>query len=144
LDSRFSLRQRGLWFLRPCTRKLVGFLSHKDSRLRGEGAKSLGKIGDPESVEPLIEALLREKQDEQMPLALAEIGDPSSLQPLLAAFKEADREVRPNIALALGAFKDPQAVSALIEALSDLDPNVRFNAITSLGKLKDSSAWLSW
>jgi HEAT repeat protein/Flp pilus assembly protein TadD len=140
LEQEVSLRQRGIWLLKPCTRKLIGFLSHKDSRLRGEGAKALGKIADQESVEPLIEALLREKQDEQMPMALAEIGDPSSLEPLLTAFKEAEREVRPNIALALGAFKDRRAVDALIEALSELDPNVRFNSITSLGKLKDSSA----
>ena len=140
MSGEHSLRQSGFWLLKPCTRRLIGFLSHTDARLRGEGAKSLGKIGDPEAVEPLIAALLKEKQDEQMPLALAEIGDPSALPPLLAAFKEADREVRPNIALALGAFNDRQSVAALIEALGDLDPNVRFNSITSLGRLKDSSA----
>lgn len=138
--SEFDLRQRGIWLLKPCTRKLTGFLANTDSRLRGEGAKALGKIGDHETVEPLVEALLKEKQDEQMPLALAEIGDKAALAPLLAAFKEADREVRPNVALALGAFNDPAAVTALIEALSDLDPNVRYNSITSLGRLKDSSA----
>lgn len=135
-----SLRQNGFWLLKPCTRKLIGFLSHQDSRLRGEGARSLGKIGDPEAVKPLISALLQERQDEQMPLALAEIGDLQALPSLLDAFKEADREVRPNIALALGAFHDRKAVDALIEGLSDLDPNVRFCSISALGKLKDSSA----
>ncbi len=140
MASEFDLRQRGIWLLKPCTRKLIGFLANTDSRLRGEGAKALGKIGDHETVAPLVEALLKEKQDEQMPLALAEIGDSAALAPLLSAFKEADREVRPNIALALGAFKDPAVVTTLIEALSDLDPNVRYNSITSLGRLKDSSA----
>lgn len=135
-----SLRQNGFWIVKPCTRKLIGFLSHHDAKLRGEGAKALGKIGDPEAVKPLIAALLQEKQDEQMPLALAEIGDLTALDPLLEAFKDADREVRPNIAIALGAFNDKKAVAALIEGLSDLDPNVRFSSISSLGKLKDSSA----
>jgi HEAT repeat protein len=140
LQGNQNLRYNGFWLLKPCTRKLIGFLAHQDAKIRGEGAKALGKIGDPEAVRPLVEALLKEKQDEQMPLALAEIGDVSALDPLLDAFKDADREVRPNIALALGAFNDKKAVAALIEGLSDLDPNVRFCSISSLGRIRDSAA----
>ena len=115
-------------------------LSHESSKLRGEGAKALGKIKDPEAVEPMIDALLKEKQDEQLPLALAQINSLAALQPLLDAFTDADREVRPNIALALGAFNERSSVSALVEALTDLDPNVRYSCISALGNLKNSSS----
>ena len=51
------LRQKGLYLLKPCTRKLIGFLSHQDPRLKEEGAKALEKICDPEAIIPLTEAM---------------------------------------------------------------------------------------
>lgn len=140
MSSETDLRSRGLWLLKACTRRLIGFLSHQDPQVRSEGAKALGEIGDSEGVLPLIEALKHEKQDEQMPLALARIGDLSALPFLLQAFNQAEREARPNIATALGSFKDSRAVASLVSGLADPDPNVRFNCISSLGKLKDPSA----
>lgn len=135
-----DLRSRGLWLLKPCTRRLIGFLGNQDPHVRGEAARALGQIADPEAVSPLVEALMKEKQDEQMPLALAEIGDPAALAPLIEAFNQADREVRPNICAALGAFKDQKAVACLITGLSDPDPNVRFHSIASLGRQRDPAA----
>jgi HEAT repeat protein/Flp pilus assembly protein TadD len=117
----------------------MGLLAHQDPQLRSEAASSLGHIGDPESIPFLIEALVREKQDEQVPLALAEIGNQSALQPLLDAFQQSDRYARPNIAFALGAFRDPKVSAALIQGLGDPDPNVRFQAVSAIGKLKDAS-----
>ena len=131
------LKQKGLYLLKPCTRKLIGFLSHQDPRLKEEGAKALEKICDPEAIIPLTEAILQEKQDSSMPEALAAIGDDISFRNLLTAFAEADKEIRPNIALALGNFKDKIAVDALVSGLSDLDANVRYACITSLGRIKD-------
>jgi HEAT repeat protein/Flp pilus assembly protein TadD len=131
------LKEKGLYLLKPCTRKLIGFLSHQDPRLKEEGAKALEKICDPEAIIPLTEAILKEKQDSSMPEALAAIGDEISFRNLLTAFAEADKEIRPNIALALGNFKDKIAVDALVSGLSDLDANVRYASITSLGRIKD-------
>ena len=54
-----DLKRRGHIVLKPCTRKLVGFLSNESSKLRGAGAKALGKIKDPETVVTLIDALLK-------------------------------------------------------------------------------------
>ncbi len=131
------LKQKGLYLIKPCTRKLIGFLSHQDQRLREEGAKALEKICDPEAIVPLTEAILREKQDSSMPEALAAIGDENAFNNLLNAFNEADKEIRPNIALALGNFKNKAAIDALVAGLSDLDANIRYACITSLGRLKD-------
>ena len=51
------LKQKGLYLIKPCTRKLIGFLSHQDQRLKEEGAKALEKICDPEAIIPLTEAM---------------------------------------------------------------------------------------
>ena len=133
------LKQKGLHLLKPCTRKLIGFLSHQDVRLKEQGAKALEKICDPEAIVPLTEAILKEKQDSSLPEALAAIGDETAFNNLLRAFIEADKEIRPNIALALGNFKDKKAVEALVGGLSDFDANVRYACITSLGRIKDLS-----
>ncbi len=135
-----ELRRRGLWLLKPCTRRMIGLLSHQDQQLRGEAARALGQIGDQEAVVPLIEALRRQKQDEQMAPALAEIGDESALEPLLEAFAQTDREIRSNIALALGAFRDSRAVQVLVSGLGDPDPNVRFACVSALGRLRDPAS----
>lgn len=138
-EPRSLTGQKGLYILKPCTRKLIGFLSHAEPRLREEGAKALGKIGDPEAIVPLTEAILNEKQDTCMPEALAAIGDELAFNNLLKAYSEADKEVRPNIATALGCFKNKLAIDALIAGLSDLDANVRYACVTALGKLRDLS-----
>lgn len=135
-----NLLAKGFHLLKPCTRKLIGFLSHQDQRLKEEGAKALGKIGDPEAIVPLTESILKEKQDSSMPEALATIGDEAAFKNLLNAFNEADKEIRPNIALALGNFKNKEAVDALIAGLSDLDANIRYSCVTALGRIKDMSA----
>ncbi len=134
------LQYKGFHVLKPCTRKLIGFLSHQDSKLREEGAKALGKIGDPEAILPLSEAILKERQDTGMPEALAKIGNESVFNNLVEAFNTSDREVRPNIALALGNFRKDMAVELLISGLSDLDVNVRYACVTSLGKIKAMDA----
>ena len=135
-----ELLKKGFHLLKPCTRKLIGFLSHQDPRLKEEGAKALGKIGDPEAIVPLYEGILKEKQDSSMPEALASIADETAFKNLLKAFNESEKEIRPNIALALGNFKNKEAVTLLISGLNDLDSNVRYACITALGRIKDMSA----
>ena len=135
-----NLLAKGFHLLKPCTRKLIGFLSHQDQRLKEEGAKALGQIGDPEAIVPLTESILKEKQDSSMPEALSAIGDEAAFKNLLSTFNEADKEIRPNIALALGNYKNKEAVEILISGLSDLDANVRYSCVTALGRIKDMSA----
>ncbi|HNW35786.1 MAG TPA: HEAT repeat domain-containing protein, partial [Candidatus Ozemobacteraceae bacterium] len=77
-----ELRKRGLVLIKPCTRKLIGFLHHQDAHIREEAARALGSIGDPEAVVPLVDALSRQPRDESLSGALAEIGDPSAVEPL--------------------------------------------------------------
>lgn len=78
--------------------------------VRASAAVSLGRIGDPRAVDPLIEAL----QDE-------------------------DPEVRKNAAVALGEISDPRAVNPLIEVLDDENPEVWRNVTEALGKLGEQA-----
>lgn len=139
MNSTELLKTKGLFLLRPCTRKLIGFLVHQDPRLKEQAALALEKICDPEAIVPLTEAILNEKQDSTLPQALAAIGDETSFNNLINAFADADKDIRPNIALALGNFKNKKSVEVLVSGLSDLDANVRYACITSLGNLKDMS-----
>jgi HEAT repeat protein/Flp pilus assembly protein TadD len=118
----------------------MGLLAHQAPQVRAEAADALGHIGDREAVSFLVDALIREKQDEQVAVALAEIGDSTALPQLLAAFAQADRFSRPNIALALAAFPSPKVFEVLISNLADPDPNVRFNCVTALSRLRDPAA----
>jgi HEAT repeat protein len=51
--------------------------------------------------------------------ALGKIGDPQALPALLEALKDENGYVRRAAAEALGEIGDPQAVPALLEALKD-------------------------
>ena len=92
MDSNNILKQKGLYLLKPCTRKLIGFLSHQDNRLKEQGAKALEKICDPEAIIPLTEAILKEKQDSSLPEALAAIGDETSFNNLLKTSNKQEGE----------------------------------------------------
>ena len=80
---------------------------------------TLGKIGDPRAVEPLIDAL----QDDafanvrgRAAEALGEIGDPRSVEPLIAALNDEDWLVRGRAARALGKIGDLRAIEPLKKA----------------------------
>ena len=106
---------------------LVNELKDKDSYVRREAAKALGRIKSERAIDPLIEALTT----------------------------DVDWNVRENVADALGRIKSERAVDPLIEALTtDADSDVRGwaadvlrrigseKAIESLKKiLKDEGEW---
>jgi HEAT repeat protein len=72
--------------------------------------------------------------------ALGKLGDPQAVPALIQALGDSDSAVRAAAAEALGAIGDPQAVPALIQALGDSDCDVRRAAAEALGKLGDPQA----
>ena len=104
-----SLRNTGLWLLKPCTRKLAGFLSHQNIQLRNESAKALGLIGDEETIVPLTDCLFREKQDPAIPAALAEFKNQDAV--ILKAWQ--DGSYLNNVAKVLEVYNsDPKEVAS--------------------------------
>jgi len=87
-------------------------LARPQESVRAAAAKALGKMGNPESVDPLLQVLA---------------GDPSAA-------------VRAASAQALGELRQPTAGKALVEALDDPAPEVRQAAVLAVAQLKWGAA----
>jgi HEAT repeat protein len=75
-------------------------------------------------------------------ITLGDIGMPEAIPPLVAALKHKDPElsVRWAAARALGTIGHKKAVPDLLMVLEDQDPNVRKAAVDALGMIGDSRA----
>jgi HEAT repeat protein len=106
------------------------------------GSWSIGDLGDPAAVEPLIEALRDPFVDVQWLAAksLGKIGDPRAVGPLLEAIRSEDKWLRVGAAWGLGKLRDPRAVEPLILLLKDTKKMVRRNAAWALGTIMDKRA----
>jgi HEAT repeat protein len=107
----------------------------------GRRREALGKIGDPQAVPALMEAL-KDRDERCAPGgggALGKIGDPQAVPALMEALKDRDENVRRAAAEALGKIGDRQAVPALLEALKDRNEDVRQAAAEALWKLLPAS-----
>jgi HEAT repeat protein len=119
---------------------LLARLSDEAQRVRIQAARSLGRIGDPRAVEPLL-AMLRRKADDEMllkeskllgrPLMRTPDGgavDPGA--PMCAA------QERVAAAEALGRIGDRRAVGPLTAALKDPYGEVRRDATVALWAIR--------
>ena len=173
-----SLRHRDLDIQWEASQALVGLgsegmdhllagLSSQNKDIRLGIIETLGEIGDPHAIEPLV-SLLNDENNEirwEAALALGEIGDPRGIDPLKAALRDTDRYVRYGAAVALEKLNwsptDSQeyaflltakqewdalfslgnaAVSALSLVATDYEKGVRINAIHTLGKIQEEYA----
>ncbi len=124
----------------PPSRMRALLLEERDPWVRERAALALGRIGDPASVELLLEALrdryarvrqtaafaLGEIEDQETLQALGYRSDPRVVPALLAALRDESAMVRARAAEALGKIGDRRAVSALIDMLGaamGLDPS---------------------
>lgn len=72
-------------------------------------------------------------------MALGRMGNPQSLEPLLANVADPDWEVRRAITEALGGFRDPKVLEPLKALAKDPEPVVRTTTADSLAKVGDAS-----
>lgn len=104
-----------------------------------KAANVLGEIGDKRAVEPLLDALKSNTNDEYVKKAAAEalgkIKTEQAVQPLIAALFNAQQSVSSSAAEALGSIGDSRAVEPLLELLEHRNNS---DVILALGKLKDS------
>jgi len=111
-----------------------------------EAAISLGYIGTPEAIEPLINVFRQDWDDEETITAwleasgaLAAIGE-VALVPLIGALQDTNSAVRCGVIDALGQLGDTRAVDPLVSMLQDEDRQVRADAAKALGKIGDQHA----
>lgn len=83
---------------KPAVESIIKALKQEDIDLRWGLAKVLGNIGDSRAVEPLIEVLKDENEDEQVlreaAIALGKLGDARAVDPLTEVLKDEDADVR--------------------------------------------------
>lgn len=74
--------------------------------------------------------------------ALGTLGDPSSINPLIDRLKDKgeDRDVRARAAEALGKLQAVEAVEPLVVAMDDMFWHIRYHAMVALGRIGDRRA----
>ncbi len=116
---------------------LADFLSHGDRGFRGYAALSLGMLGSPAAVEPLLETVVDESIDAefrmQVSRGLAVMGLPLAADVLLQALAVTnDDGVSWSMATALGRMADPRSIWPLIHMLEDDGGSKRARAFAAL------------
>ncbi|MFM7425188.1 MAG: tetratricopeptide repeat protein [Elainella sp.] len=113
----------------------IPFLMHQARRR--SAAEALGKIGHPDAVLALSQAL--QDSDDQMRRSAAEalgkIGHPNAVLALSQALQDSDNQVRRGAVEALGKIGHPDAFPALIQALQNSNNWVRLRAASILSEI---------
>lgn len=127
-------------------RPLIQALKDKDSKVRGEVAWALSKIGEP-AVEPFINELKNGKLSIQKEIVwfLLEIGGVRALEPLIqirksGGLKGLDLQLILKVNSVIENIRDSRAVEPLIQALKDGDYYTRCIAAKALGNIRDSKS----
>lgn len=124
-------------------------LSHWSSAVRSRAADSLGALGDPRVLAPIV-SRLRDRGEERFvrkaaASSLGRLGDRVAVGPLLEILEseaDEDLEIHPAAAGALGRLGDRRAVEPLLAFLQDRDTDgaALAAAVWSLGMLEDPRA----
>ncbi|HLY25458.1 MAG TPA: HEAT repeat domain-containing protein [Aggregatilineales bacterium] len=105
-----------------------------DENVRSMAAVALGKIGSPDGVPALIEALRdnRARVRGAAAQALGDIGDGRAVMGLITLAQDGDKMIRLFAIEAISDNRDPRAVSVLLEALNNPNPAVSQAASSAL------------
>ncbi len=113
---------------------LVEALGSEDARIRSAAVKTLGDIGDPNSVPDLLQVINREPDSNIRWLAtgaLSKMGQ-AAVPGLTKALHDDDWKVRRSACEALWGMGEASAVPGLVEALMDRNDVVRQAAASAL------------
>lgn len=121
---------------------LIGFLSDKDYRVRGNAAIALGKTDSLEVVPYLINSLKDQNHAVRAAaaLSLGRLRAINSVNNLIECLNDSNESVKLSVIYSLGAIESKKAIIPLIKILNDNSPIVRENASWVLGLLKSVEA----
>jgi HEAT repeat protein len=111
---------------KPAVEPLIFELRQGDGNMRWGAAIALGKVQDPDSVEPLIRALTDKYENVRAEAAasLAAIGTPA-IAPLIHFLKYSEKPVRLEVMNALGELHANDAIEPLVQILEKADEQER-------------------
>ena len=117
---------------------LIRQLSDQNPNLRARSAESLGNMGDPRAVEPLL-LLIDDPVSDVVWVALRSLGtlkDPRAFEPLIRCVDSPDRWITPGSGMGTGgALVIPVQAPVIIPLLTDKKKGVRQSAAEALGKI---------
>jgi HEAT repeat protein len=120
----------------PMFVRLITLLEDDDQHMRDFAIRALGYFGDPQAIEPLGNALKREKYHflKRAALqALRRIGSEQTIPVLITALQqEEDPMAQLDIVRFLGRMRDERIAPVLIDALRKVDPSTRKMMINSI------------
>jgi len=110
----------------PAVHPLIRTLREGDGNLRWGAAIALGRIKDPQAVEPLIQALADKYENVRAEAAasLASIGKPA-IAPLIRFLKYSEGGMRIEVMNALGELHANDAIEPLVQMLEKADEQER-------------------
>jgi len=114
----------------PAVDPLIRALNGDDDRIRGEAAATLGEIGDPAAVGPLVDALTDEAVAPVAADALVAIGEPA-IAPVLGML-EGGGNARESAVEVLGRLGAPEAVPAIVELVRTGGARLHRKAVDAL------------
>ncbi len=103
--------------------------------MRMEALLTLGRIGDPEAVEVLTQALTQFPNRVEPITALGHFGNSAPVPQLLKRFENPEEPFGDEIVKVLGQIGDPMATRQLLELLHSDDRMVRYHAAWALYKI---------
>jgi len=132
-------------------RRLIKLLKDKNSYIRMRAAVSLGSIGDKIAIDPLLEMLDIDKEN-QNPIigALGKLGAVNASPKIMLFLKHANDQTRITAAEALLNIASPSSAAALVDALDDQEYIVRDYAYNALKRITKADcgiypdAWKLW
>lgn len=113
---------------------LLQALGHERDIVVERSAEFLIRLGDT-SVDALLAELDGGSNPAEAAYVLGRIGDPRTLDALLEGLRHPDAGVRRESAVALAELQDPAAVESLLRATRDPDQSVRSQAGAALDRL---------
>ncbi len=141
-------------FMRECAAEALGEIGNVDvlsfvlesirdevREVRWEIITALGQIGDPQSVQSLIQVLLNQNEDCFIRGAAAEaigdLGDASAIDPLIQVLNNTneDNTIRGSAIEALGVIGHSRALEPLLVALKDSDSSIRQITAEAIGAI---------
>ena len=114
---------------------------HDDNRVRQYLALAMGRAGHEEFVDPLLDALPNEKEENLYYeiYALGLLRARKATHAVSTYLDHPDSRIRLVSVIALGNINDPSSINLLKKTLNDSEPNVQWDSAISLAKLKDLS-----
>lgn len=116
-----------------------------DTILQSYVVRTLGEIGDPQALEPLVR-ILRQQHDASYAAAeaLGHLGDARAVEPLMEVLAGPNRSLAAWAAEALGRLRDPRVLPALLHAMHDPCDWVRVAAEKDLAILATNELSPPW